>query len=104
RFDPAARAVEEPLAEALLERPHLQADRRLRHAQALGGLREALALDDGAERGQLARIHKPSLYLRRSGLDTYTPADAGLDRHHGAGARPRLPASHRDPPGRRGRG
>jgi hypothetical protein len=77
RLDPPARAVEEALAESLLERPDLQADRGLGHAQALGGLREALAVDDRAERGQLARVHKTSLYLRRSGLGAYTPAECG---------------------------
>ena len=49
RLDPPAGAVEEPLAHALLERPDLQADRGLRHAELVGGLREATPLDDGAE-------------------------------------------------------
>ena len=61
RLDPAAGAVEQLRAEPLLERPHLQRHGRLRDAEPLGRLREALALDDGAERGELARIHKPSL-------------------------------------------
>ena len=61
RLDPAAGAVEQLGAEPLLERPHLQRHGRLRDAEALRRLREALALDDGAECGELARIHKPSL-------------------------------------------
>ena len=58
RLDAAARAVEELRAEPLLERPHLQRDRRLGDAEPLGRLREAAALDDGAERRELARVHK----------------------------------------------
>ena len=42
RLDAASRAVEQLLAEALLERPDLEADRRLCDAEPLGGLREAL--------------------------------------------------------------
>ena len=38
RLDPAAGAVEEPLADALLERADLEADRRLRHPELVGGL------------------------------------------------------------------
>ena len=49
RLDAAAGAVEQLLSEPLLERAHLQADRGLRDAEALGRLREALELDDGAE-------------------------------------------------------
>ena len=62
RLDPPARAVEELRAEPLLERPDLQADRRLGDPEPLRGLGEAAPLDDGAERGELARVHKP-LYL-----------------------------------------
>ena len=67
RLDPSAGAVEELRAEPLLERPHLQADRRLRDPEPFGGLREALAFDDCAERCQLARVHKHSL-CRRTAL------------------------------------
>src|SRR5262249_6756825 len=56
-----AGAVEQLAPEALLERAHLQADRRLRHTQALGRLREALALHHSAERRKLTRIHKQIL-------------------------------------------
>ena len=58
RLDAAARAVEQLAAEPLLERPDLEADRRLRHPEPLGRLREALPLDDGAERRELPRVHK----------------------------------------------
>ncbi len=47
--------------EPLLERAHLQRDGGLRDAEPLGRLREAPPLDDGAERGQLARVHKQIL-------------------------------------------
>ena len=67
RLDAAARAVEEPNAEPLLERRDLEADRRLRHAQALGRLREALLVDDGHESRELPRIHKRSLWRRAAG-------------------------------------
>ena len=46
---------------ALLERADLEADRGLRHAELLGRLREAPALDDGAEGGELLRVHKNTL-------------------------------------------
>ena len=62
RLDAAAGAVEQLLPEALLERAHLQADRGLGHAEALGRLREALAVDDGAEGRELPRVHKQPLY------------------------------------------
>ena len=65
RLHAAARAVEQPLPEPLLERPHLQADRRLCDAEAVC-LREAVALDNGAERGELARVHKQSLWMKRA--------------------------------------
>jgi hypothetical protein len=58
RLDAASRAVEELRAEALLERAHLQRDGRLGDSEPLGGLREAAALDDGAERCELPRVHK----------------------------------------------
>jgi lipopolysaccharide/colanic/teichoic acid biosynthesis glycosyltransferase len=37
----------------------------LRHAELLGGLREAAPLDDGAERCELASVHKRSLCIGR---------------------------------------
>src|SRR5439155_26173443 len=58
RLDAAAGAVEQLRPEALLERAHLQAHRRLGHAEPRRRLREALALDDGAERAQLTCVHK----------------------------------------------
>ena len=66
RLDAAARTVEQLRAQPLLERPHLQRDRRLRDAQALGGLGEAAALDDLAEGCKLACIHKQILSRRRA--------------------------------------
>jgi len=60
RLDAAARAVEQLRPEALLERADLQADGRLGDTEALRGLGEALLLDDGAERGELTRVHKHS--------------------------------------------
>src|SRR5881394_1663899 len=53
RLDPAAGA-----AEALLERPDLQAHRRLRHPELVGGLREAAALDNRTKGRELLRVHK----------------------------------------------
>jgi lipopolysaccharide/colanic/teichoic acid biosynthesis glycosyltransferase len=61
RLDAATRAVEQLPAEPLLERTNLQANGRLRDTEPLGGLGEALPLDDGAERCKLACIHKRSL-------------------------------------------
>ena len=61
RLDAATGAVEELRPEPLLERPHLERDGRLGDAELLGGLRERAPLDDRAERGQLARIHKRML-------------------------------------------
>ena len=61
RLDAAARAVEQAPAEPLLERAHLQAHGGLRDAEALRRLREAAPLDDGAERGELLRVHKRTL-------------------------------------------
>jgi hypothetical protein len=48
-LDASARTVEQPAVEAPLERPNLQADGRLRDAEPLRRLREALQLDDRAE-------------------------------------------------------
>ncbi len=60
RLDPPTRAIEELPSQPLLERPHLEADRRLRDAEPLSRLREAAPLDDRAERRELPRIHKQS--------------------------------------------
>jgi hypothetical protein len=61
RLDATPGAVEELGAEPLLERPHLERDGRLRDAELLGGLGERPPLHHGAERSQLARIHKRML-------------------------------------------
>ena len=61
RLDPAAGAVEEPLTDALLERPDLKADRGLRHPELVGGLREAAALDNRTKGRELLRVHKANL-------------------------------------------
>ncbi len=50
--------VDELLPDPLLERPNLQADRRLGHPEPLGRQGEAPLVDDRAERAKLARIHK----------------------------------------------
>ena len=65
RLDPSPRAVEQLRPEPLLERPNLEADRGLGHAEPLGGLGEALSLDDRAERSQLTGVHKRPLCKRR---------------------------------------
>ncbi len=61
RLDAAPRAVEQLPAEPLLEGPDLEADGGLRDPEALRRLREALPLDDRAERSELSRIHKQRL-------------------------------------------
>ena len=61
RLDAPAGTVEQPLADALLERPDLEADRRLRDSELIGGLREASALDHRAEGSELLRVHKNTL-------------------------------------------
>ena len=66
RLDAPAGAVEQLQAEPLLERPDLQADRRLGDAELLRRLGEAPALDDRAERCELTRIHKQSLCTERA--------------------------------------
>src|SRR5207237_8904009 len=53
--------VEQPLAEPLLERPDLEAHRRLGDPEPCRRLREAPALDDRAEGCELSRIHKKPL-------------------------------------------
>ena len=58
RLDAAPGAVDELYAEPLLERLDLQAHGRLRDAEPLGRLGEALLLDDGDEGRQLPRVHK----------------------------------------------
>jgi hypothetical protein len=63
RLDPSPGSVEKFLPEPFLEPAHLEADSRLRHAEPLRRLGEAPPVDDGAERSQLPRVHKPSLYL-----------------------------------------
>ncbi len=67
RLDAPSGAVKELGPEALLERANLQADSRLRHAEPLGRLREALSLQNGAERCKLTRVHKHSLCKRAIG-------------------------------------
>ena len=52
----AARALEQPGAGRALERGDLQADRRLRVAELLGGTRERSLLDDGLEGDQVAHL------------------------------------------------
>jgi hypothetical protein len=49
----------------------------LRHAELLGGLREAAPLDDGAEGGELARIDKESLSTRQRFLRFRARHDPG---------------------------
>ena len=61
RLDAPAGAVEQLRPEPLLERPHLQLDRGLRHPEPLGGLRERPPLDDLAECLQLPRVHNTYL-------------------------------------------
>ena len=61
RLDPAPGAVEQLLPEPLLERPDLQAHRRLRDAELLSRLGEAPALDDSAECRELLRVHNDNL-------------------------------------------
>ena len=65
RLDATTRAVEELRPEALLERAHLERDGRLGDAELVGCVGERASLDDGAERGQLACVHKPILCQRR---------------------------------------
>src|SRR5213078_3105999 len=63
RLDAATRAVEELQPEPLLERPDLQAHRRLGDAELVGRLREAPPLDDRAKCCELSRVHKQSLCM-----------------------------------------
>ena len=62
RLDAPPGAVEELRPEPLLERAHLERDRRLCDAQPLGRLREAPTIDHGAEGGELARVHISRAY------------------------------------------
>ena len=59
--DAPPRAVEELPADPLFEGAHLLADGGLRDAEPDRRLREALALDDGAERSELPRVHQHHL-------------------------------------------
>src|SRR5215472_6440170 len=61
RLHPTAGAVEELLAEALLERSDLKAHSGLRDAELICRLREAAALDHGTEGSELLRVHKHTL-------------------------------------------
>ena len=61
RLHAPPRAVEQLPPEPLLERANLEADGGLGDPEPLSGEREALPVDDGAERGQLTRVHKRSL-------------------------------------------
>ena len=60
-LDAAARPIEELRPEPLLERAHLEGNGRLGDAEPLGCLGERPPLDDGAERGKLARVHNETL-------------------------------------------
>src|SRR5207248_2327266 len=83
RFDPAPRAVEQLLPEPLLERADLEADSRLGHPEPLGGLGEALPLDDRAKCCELPRVHKHPLCMAshfRHDSVTDTCALPGYDR------------------------
>ena len=62
RLDPPPGAIEELLPDTLFERTNLLTDGRLRYAEALSCLGEALALDNRAKRSKLPRVHKPDLY------------------------------------------
>src|SRR5262249_31059524 len=73
-LDAATRAIDELDAEPLLQRLDLQAHGRLRDAEPLGRLREALLLDDRDEGGELARIHAISLPYagHRTSIETWS--------------------------------
>ena len=51
--------------EALLERAHLERDGGLGHPETVSRLREAAALDDGAERRKLTGVHKRTLSVNQ---------------------------------------
>src|SRR6185437_8941347 len=61
RLHAPPRAVEQLCSQPLLERANLEADRRLRDAEAFGGVGEALPLYHLAEGGELSRVHKQLL-------------------------------------------
>ena len=67
-----ADALDEAHAEPALERMHLQADRRLRHVEPLGGGGEAAVLDHGRESLKLGERHaahvKEKLMLCMNGI------------------------------------
>ena len=95
----------------LLERAHLLADGRLRDAERRRGAREALALDDGAERRSCFVSIRPCLYQARyqcqalgHGRFVESPGRARLDRHHELAARAVLPPAHPSARGGRPRG
>src|SRR5262249_26994533 len=56
--DAAAAALEERLAELVLERLNLPAERRLRDAEPLGGARDVLLLGHGDEVVELLEAHR----------------------------------------------
>ena len=62
--DAAADAVEDRLAELLLEQEDLAADRRLRDVQLLAGGRERSGVGDRADDLELPQIHAPQRYMR----------------------------------------
>ena len=70
RLDAAAGAVEELQCRAASRASGSAGARPAAYPELLGGLREAPALDDREERGELARIHKGSLCMEgpRKGL------------------------------------
>jgi lipopolysaccharide/colanic/teichoic acid biosynthesis glycosyltransferase len=70
RLNPPSGAVEQSLAESLLERADLETDSWLRDTELVGRLREAPPLDHRAERRQLPRIHKQTL----SEISAYDPS------------------------------
>ena len=61
--DAAAVAQQQRLAQVGLERPHLPAERRLRHVERARGLAEAAEFRDADEVFELAQIHR----IRRLG-------------------------------------
>ncbi|KOQ36381.1 hypothetical protein ABW37_27645 [Achromobacter xylosoxidans] len=58
QFDLAAAALEQRHAQVLLQQLDLARQRRLRHAQALGGAAEVQFLGHGDEAFELAEFHR----------------------------------------------